>query len=75
MCVEDWETPIKNGQMRAKASIYAIKALNIQQRKEFKVNTTFLNLVVERDKLETCPDMPTKQSYKDCYSGYLYKWY
>jgi len=63
-------TPIKNGQMKAKASLYAIKALNIQQRKEFKVNITFLNLIKERDKLNICPDMPTAKLYKDCYSEY-----
>lgn len=71
-CVENWITPIKNGQMRAKASNYAIKALNIQQRKEFKVNTLFVNLVEERDKLKSCPDMPTREFYKSCHLQYTH---
>ena len=70
MCVEDWITPVKNGEMKVKVSSYAMKALNIQQRKEFKVNTTFLNLVKERDTWESCFDMPTKQIHKNCYSEY-----
>lgn len=56
--------------MRAKVSNYAMNALNIQQRKEFKVNNTFLDLIKERDCLESCPDMPTKAYYQNYYSEY-----
>jgi|JI102314A2RNA_FD_contig_31_7327725_length_1400_multi_2_in_0_out_0_2 hypothetical protein len=56
--------------MTVKASKKAIEALNIQQRKEFKVNSNFLSVLMQAECLNEVSEMPTKKVYEAKYLEY-----
>lgn len=63
-------TPIIGGDVSVKASEDAIKALNIQQHKKFKVNTGVLSLLKERQKYTMDAEIVTSNAYETVVGEY-----
>ena len=56
--------------MTVKASKKAIEALNIQQRKQFKVNSNFLSVLMQAEYLREVSEMPTRFTYEEKHLEY-----
>lgn len=70
-CVESWIAPVKRGTFNVQVSENALTALNNAQRKEFVINTRFLELLkevdAERDKVS---EFPTRYDYLKTQTAY-----
>lgn len=71
--INDWISPVKKGTYSVEASSYAIRALNIAQRKEFRINEQFLDLLKTLDLEEYRGEFITLNDYwekNDDYSSW-----
>lgn len=64
--IRDWISPIKDGKSNVLPSDEAVLALNIAQKKEFVINTTFLELLKEIfDVDREVKEFPTRKVIRD----------
>lgn len=69
-CVQDWVSPVKGGEIIIKASNEAIRSLNIQQKKKFKINQNFIRILRKRDDLIESDEVPTSREYEKIDNSY-----